>query len=47
MCGAILEYDMDSWKTAMEEGYRQGFAEAGKIGIVVVIIIIFAVVVLR
>jgi hypothetical protein len=38
---------MDSWRTAVEEGYRQGFADAGKIGIVVVVIIIVAVMGLR
>jgi hypothetical protein len=38
---------MDNWSTAVEEGYRQGFADAGKIGIVVVVIIIVAVMGLR
>jgi hypothetical protein len=38
---------MDNWRTAVEEGYRQGFADAGKIGIVVVVIIIVAVIGLR
>ena len=38
---------MDNWRTAVEEGYRQGFADAGKIGIVVVMIIIVAVMGLR
>jgi hypothetical protein len=38
---------MDNWRTAVEEGYRQGFADAGKIGIVVVVIIIVAVMGLR
>ena len=31
---------MDNWRTAVEEGYRQGFADAGKIGIVVVVLVI-------
>ena len=38
---------MDNWRTAVEEGYRQGFADAGKIGSVVVVIIIVAVMGLR
>jgi hypothetical protein len=38
---------MGNWRTAVEEGYRQGFADAGKIGIVVVVIIIVAVMGLR
>jgi len=31
---------MDNWRTAVEEGYRQGFADCGRIGLVVVVLVI-------